>query len=121
MASASAENLAKVKAWEDTFNNDVERMVNELYAPDCLLGGAPLGRDKFLKLERRVLSAAPRRKIEVARTHATDDVVVVEGVLLDPDRGPDWKLPFCAVLTFRDGQIISDYTYAEFSQWPGMH
>jgi hypothetical protein len=56
----------------------------------------------------------------VERTHAAGSVVVVEAVLLDPDRGPDWKLPFCAVLTCRDGKIASDWTYAELRRWPGL-
>ena len=47
-------------------------------------------------------------------------MVVVEAVLVDADKGADWKIPFCAVLTFTDGKIVSDQTYADFSKWPGM-
>jgi ketosteroid isomerase-like protein len=120
MGDATATNLAKVRDWEETFNHDIERMVNDLYAPDAALGGQVLGPEKFLRFERRVLDAAPRREMRVEHTHAVDDVVVVEAVLIDPDQGPDWKVPFCAVLTFKDGVIVSDRTYADYSKWPGM-
>lgn len=117
---SDAANLALVKRWEETFNNDVETMVRELYAPDAVLGGAVLGHEKLLRLEHRVLAAAPRRAMRVDRTHPSGDVVVVEGVLLDPDQGADWKLPFCVVLTIANGKIVRDDTYTEFSRWPGM-
>jgi ketosteroid isomerase-like protein len=120
MSETTETNIARVKEWEDTFNNDIERMVHELYAPDALLGGVVMGPEKFLRFERRVLDAAPKRTMRVERTHAVDDVVAVEAVLVDEDKGADWKIPFCAVLTFRDGRIISDQTYADFSKWPGM-
>jgi ketosteroid isomerase-like protein len=116
----TATNLAKVREWEETFNHDIDRMVHELYAPDANLGGAVMGHEKFLKFERRVLAAAPKREMRVKQTHVAGDTVVVEAILVDPDRGADWKIPFCAVLTFADGKIVRDQTYADFSQWPGM-
>lgn len=109
-----------VKAWEDTFNHDIERMVHELYAPDALLSGVVMGPEKFLRFERRVLAAAPRRAIRVVRSHSTEQGVVIEGELVNPDQGDDWKLPFCAVLGVDGGRIVSDNTYADFSRWPGM-
>jgi ketosteroid isomerase-like protein len=119
--SASKENLALVERWAETFNHDVETMVRELYSPDAVLGGTVLGHDKLHRLEQRVLAAAPRRSIRIDRTHTCgDDVVVIEGTLLDPDQGADWKLPFCVVLTIADGKIVRDDTYTEFSRWPGM-
>jgi ketosteroid isomerase-like protein len=113
-------NLALVDRWAELFNTDVERLIGELYAPDCTFTGVPLGPDRLLRLEQRVLAAAPRRTLRVEDTHAVGDVVAVEGVLLDPDRGDDWKLPFCAVLTWRDGKVVRDNTYADMSRWPGM-
>jgi ketosteroid isomerase-like protein len=120
MSDATAANVERVKVWAETFNHDIERMVREVYAPDARLGGVVMGPEKFLRFERRVLDAAPKRTMRIERTHAVDDVVAVEAVLVDPDQGPDWNIPFCAVLTFRDGRIVSDQTYAEFSRWPGM-
>jgi ketosteroid isomerase-like protein len=120
MTDHTTANLAIVERWADLFNTDVEAMVHDLYAPDALLGGTVLGPEKLLKFERRVLAAAPRRRIRVDRTHAVGDVVAVEGVLLDADKGADWTLPLCAVLTFSDGRIIRDDTYTDYSRWPGM-
>jgi ketosteroid isomerase-like protein len=112
---------ALVERWAELFNTDVEALVEELYSPDCLFSGAPMGHDKLLKFERRVLAAAPSRAIRLDAVHvATGDVVVAEGALVDPDQGADWNLPFCAVLTVDNGTIISDNTYADYSRWPGM-
>jgi hypothetical protein len=114
-------NLELVAQWADAFNDDLERLITELYAPDCLVNGFVFGQDRFRKFEQRVLAAAPKRTVRVDRTHAVGDVVAVEGVLLDPDQGADWQLPFCAVLTWRDGKVVSDNTYADMSRWPGLH
>src|ERR1700731_3071884 len=53
-------NLEVVKLWAETYNNDVDRMVNECYAENCevssMFGGAIIeGRPRFLKLEPRVV------------------------------------------------------------------
>jgi predicted SnoaL-like aldol condensation-catalyzing enzyme len=111
---------ALAEQWAEAFNNDVEKLITELYAPDCLFSGAEFGHERMLRFERRVLKAAPRREIRVDKTHSDGDVVTVEGVLLDPDQGAEWKLPFCAVLTWRDGKVVSDNTYTEMSRWPGV-
>ncbi len=115
-----ADNLALAERWAELFNNDVDALIDELYDPECTVLGARLGHDRLRAFEQRVLAAAPRRAARVHAMHASGDVVVVEGVLVDPDQGADWKLPFCAVLTWCDGRIVNDNTYAEFSKWPGM-
>jgi len=120
MSDQTERNLALAQQWADAFNNDVEKLVTELYAPECVFSGVEFGHDRMLRFERRVLKVAPNRSMRVENTHAAGDVVTVEAVLLDPDRGADWKLPFCAVLTWRDGKVVSDNTYAELSRWPGM-
>ena len=118
--SASA-NQAMVERWVETFNHDVETLARELYAPDALLGGVVMGPDKLIRFEQRVLKAAPKRYMTVERTHASgDDVIVIEGVLHDPDQGADWKLPFCVVLSITNGRIVRDDTYTDFSRWPGV-
>jgi len=121
MADATEPNVALAAPWADAINNDLERLITELYAPDCLVNGFVFGPDKLRRFEHRVLAAAPQRAVRVDRTHAVGDVVAVEGVLLDPDQGADWQLPFCAVLTWRDGKVVSDNTYADMSRWPGLH
>ena len=120
MSDATNANLALVKRWEETFNHDLETLVRTLYADDALVNGMVMGPDKLLRFEQRVLKAAPKRTIRTERTHAVGDVVIVEGTLLDADRGEDWTLPFCAVLTFQDGRIVRDDTYTDFSRWPGV-
>ena len=114
-------NLEVARRYEHLYNTDIERFVRECYTPDCEINGGDVrGHAGLLETERRVFAAAPRRRMRVERIHAVGSVVVVEAVLLDPDQGPGWKLPLCAVLTCRDGRIASDWTYAEFRKWPGL-
>jgi ketosteroid isomerase-like protein len=125
MGELEKRNLEVVKHWAETYNHDVERFVPDCYAENCsaasMLSGAKIeGRSRFLKLERRVLKLAPRRNIRIDHTHAAGDVVVVEATLFDPDQGDEWQSPFCAVLTFKAGQIVEDRTYLDDSRWPGM-
>ena len=125
MSESEKRNLEVVKHWAETYNDDVDRMVTECYAENCrvssVFGGAVIeGRDRFLKLERRVVKVAPRRNIRLEHIHAAGDVVVVEAILLDPDQGDKWQSPFCAVLTFKDGKIVQDRTYLDDTRWPGF-
>jgi hypothetical protein len=119
MSDSSPSHLALVERWAELYNTDVERLVHEVYAPEATIGGQVWGPERLLKLERRVLAAAPKRRCRVLQAHVAGDVVTVEGEMLDADRA-DWKLPFCAVLTIADGKVVSDNTYAEFSQFPGF-
>ncbi len=116
----TATTLAFVEQWAAAFNDDVERLARQLYAPDAVLNGTVMGTEKFLRFEQRVLAAAPRRRAEIIAAHPSGDTVTVEGVLRDPDQGEDWRLPFCAVLQLADGKVVRDTTYTEFSRWPGM-
>ncbi len=121
MTPEEQRNLAVAKQYEELYNTDVERFVYECYTPDCVVNdGLIRGYEQFVQIEKNVLRAAPKRKMRVDRTYATGNVVIVEAVLLNPDQGSDWKLPFCAVLTCRDGKIATDWTYAEFAKWPGL-
>lgn len=113
-----------VARWRDCYNEDVARMVDECYAPDCTvhpMGLATIdGRAALHRVERAVLASAPQRRMRIERCHASGDVACVEATLLDPDRGADWTLPFVAVLTVRDGLIVNDRTYADWRRWPGL-
>ena len=124
MTAEEQRNLALAKQYEELYNTDVERFVRECYAPDYTvyaMGGASYGGyERFVEIEQSVLRAAPQRKMRVERLHAAGEVVVVEAVIVDPERGSDWQLPFCAVLTCREGKIVTDRTYAEFTHWPGL-
>jgi SnoaL-like domain len=121
MTTEEKRNLEVAKRYEELYNTDIGRFVHECYTPDCEVNGGMIrGYEQFVQIERNVLRAAPQRKMRVDRTYAVGNVVIVEALLLDPDQGPDWQLPFCAVLTCRDGKIATDWTYAEFTKWPGL-
>lgn len=119
MTTEEQRNLELAKKYEQTYNDDIKKFVYECYTSDCALNDTALGHQKFLQLEERVLKAAPKRRMRVDARHAAGNVVVAQAVLLDPDQGPDWKIPFCAVLTCRDGKIASDWTYFN-GKWPGL-
>jgi ketosteroid isomerase-like protein len=118
------QNLALTQTWERLYNEDAERMATECYAVDCIataMGGESIhGNEALRKIEIVVSKAAPNRLLRVDHRHAAGDVVIVEAVLLDPDKGADWQIPFVAVLTIRDGRIALDRTYADWRQWPGF-
>ncbi len=122
--STQQENLELTRQWEKLYNEDADRMVLDCYAPDCSV--TPMGSETLhghavlRKVEQVVLEAAPRRRMRVDHRHAAGDAVIVEAVLLDPDQGDAWQLPFVAVLTCKDGKIATDRTYADWSRWPGL-
>ena len=124
MTTEEQQTLKAAAQYVELYNTDVERFVHECYTPDCeayaMGGGIIRGHEQFLRVEQAVLRAAPRRRMRVERTHVVGNVATVEVVLLDPDKGPDWQIPFCAVLTCRDGKIVTDRTYADFTNWPGI-
>ncbi len=118
------ENLALVRKWEETYNHDVERMVYECYTVDCEVTAMDLvtirGHAEFAPLELKILKAAPRRLMKVVNTYPSGEVVTVQAVLYDPDRGADWQTSFCAILTIKNGRIVRDQTYLDRTQWPGL-
>ena len=115
-------NLRTVIKWGEYYNSDVSRMITECYTPDCTVDvkGAIVysGHAPYLTLEHGVNRLAPNRYGSAERIIALGNVVVVQGLLTDPDRGPDWNTPFCSVLTMRDGKIHRDETYLDLAQWP---
>lgn len=117
-----ARNVAAVHRWAELYNTNVARMISELYHPDATMGvmggGEISDPEPFAAFEQAVLRAAPHRYIGIQATYPFENHVVVESVLFDPDRGADWSLPFCTILTFRDGKIATDRNYLDFSQWP---
>ena len=122
--STQDENLALVRKWEETYNTDVERMVYECYAEDCEVSAMDLvtirGHAKFVPVELQILQAAPRRYMKIVNAHPSGDVVTVQAVLYDPDRGAEWHTSFCAVLTIKNGRIVRDQTYLDRTRWPGL-
>lgn len=113
MTPEEERNVALVEKWATTWNEAVDRMVDECYAPDCIVedmggGHAFHGREELRGIEHQMLAAAPNRKMVVNRVIASGDTVVVEcdaiGMTPEPVKA-------CAVLRIRDGLIISDHSY----------
>lgn len=111
--------LETVKRWMHCYNTDVRNMIHECYAENAEVHdmGYMVMKDhpRFLAVEEAVLRVAPNRQVRVERTFAKDNVVVVEATLFgkDKDTGEAWEMPWCAVLTFKDGKIITDRTYMD--------
>ena len=109
--------LEVARLYEKFYNTDIKSFA-ALYTEDCIVnGGVYRGRETLFRNESAYLNAAPNRIMRIDETHASGDIVIVQGVILDPDRGADWVVPFSAVLTCRDGKIAQDWTYAEFSKF----
>jgi len=124
MTDRRQQNLAVAERYVELYNTDPERFVRECYHPDYQVGAMGAGWfegiDKFIEVEKAVWNAAPQRRMKVLKMHATDDVVVVEAAVTDAAKGPDWELPFVAVLEIRGDKIAVDRTYADFKTWPGL-
>jgi ketosteroid isomerase-like protein len=122
--SEEERNLEAVRRWADLYNEDVARMVEESYADEFevdVRGQFVMHRrETFQRAEAAVVAAAPRRRARIERMIAAGDTVIVEAVLVDPDRGEDWQSPWCALLRLRDGKIVSDHTYLDAARWPGF-
>lgn len=115
--------LKVIEHWQDTYNNDVEKMILDCYAPDAdvyFTGASAHGHAQFIRLEKAIVGAAPGRRMRIDRVlFAGDDTAIVEAVVLDSAR-PDYFSPWCAILTFRDGKIVHDRTYLDPARWPGI-
>ena len=115
-------NLEAVERWGDLYNNDVHAMVTECYDPDFVVEIKGImtyrGYDTFHALETGALEVAPNRRAESERIIPIGDKVLVQGNLFDADKGPDWRTPFCTILTLTDGKIVRDETYMDLTSWP---
>jgi ketosteroid isomerase-like protein len=125
------DNIAVVHRWLDLYNNDAERLVREIYAPDTVVktmgAGTYSGTDHFLQIERDVLKAAPRRKFRLNYVHADGNTCIVEVTLLNPDDkrfGEKYELHMAAIMEIENGQIKRDRSYhnigSEYPLWPGL-
>jgi hypothetical protein len=114
MTDKEERNLERVKLWEKTWNEDVMRMVDELYAADCevrnmITGFVVRGREPFREVERMIEAHSPDRRMRVYRTVASGDVVALEADVFFGGK----QAQGCVFLTFNDeGQITSDHSYA---------
>ena len=108
-------NLALVRDWERLYNTDRNKLLDALYAVDCRVvynGVVEInGRETLREHQVRTDEHAPHRELAVERVHAIGDTVVVEFVVhMDHAKS---AFGACVVLTFRDGKIIEDHTYAD--------
>lgn len=129
-------NLEALERWRDLFNgDDMERFVREAYAPDFRVvnfdGASWTGNsthrqnildtaETFIRAEAFIKRVAPARTIRFNRVIPSGNVITLEASLLDGDR-PGWELSWCGVYTFDDeGRIVSDHSYLNRSDWPGI-
>jgi hypothetical protein len=114
MTEQERRNLEAVKRWEATYNDEIEKMVDEVYAPDCevvdVFRGATLrGREELRVLERRICQLMPTRRLRVVKAVASGDTVALEceGIF------PTGTFPAVVFLVFdANGQVKQDHTYA---------
>jgi hypothetical protein len=114
MTEQERRNLEAVKRWEQTYNDAIEKMVDEVYAPNCevvdMLRGVTLrGREELRALERRICEMAPTRRLRVVKAVASGDTVALEceGIF------PTGTFPAVVFLVFDErGQVKQDHTYA---------
>lgn len=129
-------NLAKLERWRDLYNgDDMDAFVREAYAPRFrvvnLDGSGWTGNsthglnileraDVFIRAEEFIKRVAPGRRIRFNRVIPAGNVITLEASLVDDDR-PGWELSWCGVYTFDDeGRIVSDHTYLNRGDWPGI-
>ena len=116
MGSTEQRNLERVRHWEWTWNNDVMRMVDECYAPDCEVVDMFRqrtfnGREALREIEKQMMAVDATRQMKITKAIASGDTVVVEVDALWQDGKVLAK--GCVVLTFNaDGQIVSDHSYS---------
>ena len=124
MTPVEQRNLDTAHRYIELYNNDIERFVPECYTADCrvIASGAGVieGPEMLLDVERRVLEAAPNRRMRLDHAHVAGDTVTLEITLLNPDAGDAWALPFVTILTLRDGKIALDTNCADWSRWRGL-
>src|SRR5215471_14003900 len=129
-------NLETMERFRELYNgDDMERFVRESYAPafhvlnldgsswsasganrQNLLDDAEI----FIRAEVFIKNKAPRRRMMYRRVIASGNIVTVEASIVD-DAREGWELSWCGIYTFDgDGRIVSDHTYLNRHDWPGI-
>jgi limonene-1,2-epoxide hydrolase len=110
-----ARNIELVKKWQDTWNNAIDRMVDECYAPDCtvvnmITGYTMHGREQLRAIEHAMMAFDGTRRMDIYRMVASGDQVAIE---MDAYWG-EARSKACVFLTFNDeGFIVKDNSYGE--------
>ncbi|MCC6918763.1 MAG: nuclear transport factor 2 family protein [Alphaproteobacteria bacterium] len=106
-------NTELTRHWEKAWNEDPDRMVDECYAPDCVVvnmfsGHTMRGREELRVIERAIKAFDGTRHMVITNMVASGDVVAVQA---DSIFGT-YKGKGVAFLTYNDdGLIVSDHTY----------
>jgi hypothetical protein len=129
-------NVAAMERFRDLYNgDDMERFVREAYAPEFHVlnldgsswtaGGANRQNllqdpETFIRAEVFIKATAPGRRMEYRRVIPAGNVVTLEASIVDDGR-PGWELSWCGIYTFdAEGRIISDHSYLNRNDWPGI-
>jgi hypothetical protein len=107
--------LARVEHWQWTWNNAVDRMVDECYAPDCVVvnmftGHTLNGREELRAIEHAMMAFDATRDMRITNVVATADQAAIQADAL-------WKgtrSKACVFLKFNEaGLIVSDNSYGQ--------
>jgi len=107
--------LERVRHWQWTWNNAVDRMVDECYAPDCVVvnmftGHTLNGREELRAIEHAMMAFDATRAMEITNIVATADEAAIQADAL-------WngaRSKACVFLKFNtDGLIVSDNSYGQ--------
>ena len=113
----------------------MERFVRESYAPTfhvLNLDGSSWSATRanrqnlladaatFIRAEVFIKDKAPGRRMTYRRLIPSGNIVTVEASIVDDSR-ESWELSWCGIYTFdADGRIVSDHTYLNRHDWPGI-
>jgi hypothetical protein len=123
MTDVERRNVERVKHWEQTWNNAVDRMIDECYAEDCevinmLTGYTMRGREALRAIEHAMLAFDGTRRMEITRILASGDSVALEADAIWGDK----RTKACVFLTFNsDGMIVSDHSYGSDPSGASSH
>ncbi len=125
MTPEEERNLAAAKRWTELYNSKADEFIHECIAPDYEFRAFPDGRtlsgiENLGKAYKNVQEAIPDRRLLMRRIMAGGDSVAIEmnyrGTVAKETEGlpPVGKIierELCIVLRFRDGLVISEYSY----------
>jgi hypothetical protein len=129
-------NVAAMNRFRELYNGeDMERFVAEAYAESfhvLNLDGSSWTAsranrrnllndpDTFIRAEAFIKAKAPGRRMVYRRLVPSGNVVTLEASIVDESR-PGWEVSWCGIYTFDDeGRIISDHSYLNHRDWPGI-
>ena len=124
-------NLSATHRWVELYNgDDMHEFVHETYHPEMnvtlfdgtVFNGTDVSvnsQQMLIAAEEVIYAACPGRRLVIERAIPAGHTVTVESILIDVAR-PEFRLAWCAVLTFSEGKIISDHSYLNHREWPAL-